>query len=216
MEANQHRPYVIVVGVDYSESCARALKETFAMSARQPGAEPHVIHVGAPYGSMPDGFASVNVEQAAQQLQTYVNAQLAKFVDENPGAATFERVHTHQRLGAAADEIAELATDLDADLIVVGTHSRRGVERLLLGSVAERVVRIAPCPVVVVREKRPSTIPQIQPPCPNCVAERKKTNGQELWCQTHRERHVRGHAFHYVNRNSAESNHPLTVPLTRN
>src|SRR5687768_17480221 len=101
MEANKHGPYIIVVGVDYSESCARALNEAFAMAARQPGAEPHVIHVAAPYGSLPDGFVSVNVEQAAQQLQTYVNAELAKFVEKYPGAATFERVHTHQRLGAA-------------------------------------------------------------------------------------------------------------------
>jgi hypothetical protein len=157
----------------------------------------------------------VNLEQAAQQLQTYVNAELAKFVEKYPRAATFQRVHTHQRLGAVADEIAELASDLEADLVVVGTHSRRGVERLLLGSVAERVVRIAPCPVVVVRTKQDSSIPKIQPPCPYCVAERKKTNGEELWCQTHRERHVRAHAYHYVHRNSAESTHPLTVPLAR-
>jgi nucleotide-binding universal stress UspA family protein len=168
MEANQH-PYIIVVGIDYSESCARALEETFAMAARRPGVVPHVIHVAPVYGSMPDGFVRANAEQAAHQLQAYVTAQLVKYREAHPGAATFARVHTHLRFGAAADEIADLATDLEADLIVVGTHSRRGMERLLLGSVAERVVRIAPCPVVVVREKAASNIPKIQPPCPSCV-----------------------------------------------
>jgi nucleotide-binding universal stress UspA family protein len=213
MEANQH-PYIIVVGIDYSESCARALKEAFGMAARQPGAEPHVIHVTSAT-DLPDNFARAKAEQAAQELKAYVTAQLAKYAEAHPGAATFPRVHTHVRLGAAADEIAELATDLEADLVVVGTHSRRGMERLLIGSVAERVVRLAPCPVVVVREKAASSVPKIQPPCPSCVETRKASKGQELWCETHRERHGRRHTYHYVHRNVAQGNHPLTEPLSR-
>jgi nucleotide-binding universal stress UspA family protein len=50
-----------------------------------------------------------------------------------------------------ADTIAKAAQDWKADLLVVGTHGRRGVNRLLLGSVAERVVRLAPCPLLLVR-----------------------------------------------------------------
>lgn len=53
-----------------------------------------------------------------------------------------------QRLG---DEIAEQAREFGADLVVVGTHGRRGVGRALLGSGAEQVIRVAPCPVLVVR-----------------------------------------------------------------
>jgi nucleotide-binding universal stress UspA family protein len=49
-----------------------------------------------------------------------------------------------------ADTIAELARDWKADLLVAGTHGRRGVSRLLLGSVAERIVRVAPCPLLLV------------------------------------------------------------------
>jgi nucleotide-binding universal stress UspA family protein len=55
------------------------------------------------------------------------------------------------RFGDAGDAIAQLASDIEADLVVVGTHGHRGLERLLLGSVAENVVRLAPCPVLVVR-----------------------------------------------------------------
>jgi len=50
-----------------------------------------------------------------------------------------------------ADTIAQLARDWNADLLVIGTHGRRGVNRLLIGSVAERVVRMSPCPLLLVR-----------------------------------------------------------------
>ena len=56
------------------------------------------------------------------------------------------------RAGAAHQEIVALATDERADLIVIGTHGRGAIERALLGSVAERVVRLARCPVLTVRE----------------------------------------------------------------
>lgn len=215
MEANQKRPYIIVVGVDYSESCARALNEAFALAA-QKGGEPHVVHAAAVYGSLPDGFVASNLEQAAKQLESYVQMQLAKYVEANPANAGFERVCTHQRTGAPADEIVQLAVDLEADLVMVGTHSRRGIERLVLGSVAERVVRIAPCPVLVVRAKEASPVPKIEPVCPRCQQARTESGGKELWCETHRERHGSRHTYHYVHRNMTQSNSPLTVPQTRN
>ena len=59
------------------------------------------------------------------------------------------------RTGTAAEEIGQAATDEGADLIVVGTHGRTGLERLVIGSVAERVVRIAPCPVLTVKPPPP-------------------------------------------------------------
>jgi nucleotide-binding universal stress UspA family protein len=55
------------------------------------------------------------------------------------------------RYGSTAREICEQARDLGTDLIVLGTHGRSGLSRALLGSVAERVVRRAPCPVLTVR-----------------------------------------------------------------
>jgi nucleotide-binding universal stress UspA family protein len=61
------------------------------------------------------------------------------------------RVDTAVLEGAAAHEIVRAATSMKADLIVLGTHGRTGVARLLLGSVAARVVATAPCPVLTVR-----------------------------------------------------------------
>jgi len=56
------------------------------------------------------------------------------------------------RRGLADQEIVALARDERADLIVIGTHGRAGMSRMLLGSVTDRVVRLAPCPVLTVRE----------------------------------------------------------------
>jgi len=56
-----------------------------------------------------------------------------------------------RRIGSPAEEILRLAGEAHADLIVLGTHGRRGLSHFLLGSVAERVLRQAPCPVLTVR-----------------------------------------------------------------
>lgn len=83
-------------------------------------------------------------ESADKMLQTGVNAARAKSVEvdtrlvDNPG----------QRLG---ETVADEAVNWGADLIVLGTHGRRGVGRVLLGSGAEQVIRMAPVPVLVVR-----------------------------------------------------------------
>jgi universal stress protein A len=58
---------------------------------------------------------------------------------------------TEVRIGAPAAEIVSAAEDLKADLLCIGTHGRTGIAHFLLGSVAERIVRHAPCPVLTVR-----------------------------------------------------------------
>jgi hypothetical protein len=115
------------------------------------------------------------------------------------------------RLESPAHEIAQLASDLEADLVVVGTHGRRGASRLLLGSVAEGVVRLAPCAVLVVRPKAPPDVeaPKIEPPCPRCLEARRASGGKELWCEQHQQRHGRRHTYHSVDRVGAETNFPL-------
>ncbi len=62
-------------------------------------------------------------------------------------------VSMHIRFGRPAEALAQVAVDYDGDVIVVGTHGRRGFEKLMLGSVAERVLHIAHCPVLVARPK---------------------------------------------------------------
>lgn len=67
------------------------------------------------------------------------------------------RVEHRLREGDAADEILRLAAEAPCDLIVMGTHGRKGVSRLLMGSVAEAVLRKAPCPVLTAKEPFPET-----------------------------------------------------------
>ncbi len=63
-------------------------------------------------------------------------------------------IKTVKKEGIPADEIVSAAEELDVDLVVVGSFGRSALEKLLLGSVAEKVIRHAPCPVLVVRNKR--------------------------------------------------------------
>jgi nucleotide-binding universal stress UspA family protein len=68
-------------------------------------------------------------------------------------AADSLTVQANVRVGLPSDDIVEAARELDSDLIVIATHGYTGWKHLCLGSTAERVVRCAPCPVLVVREK---------------------------------------------------------------
>jgi hypothetical protein len=99
------------------------------------------------------------------------------------------RVVTHVRTDRSERELATLASDLEADVVVVGCHGRGGFPRLVLGSFAEAAVRWCPCPVLVVRPKAtPGTVPTLRPPCPDCLSVRRATNRREFWCSAHRER----------------------------
>jgi hypothetical protein len=106
----------------------------------------------------------------------------------------------HLAVGTPWREIVQLASNLLADVIVVGTHGRQGIDRLLSGSVAELVVRKAKCPVVIARAKdwRAKDEPEIDPPCPDCVKVQQETRGGELWCARHAGRHPHGRVHYEI------------------
>jgi len=91
-----------------------------------------------------------------------------------------------------------LAASLDADLVIVGTSSLTGLQRLAMGSVAEKVIRHAHCPVLLVREKNHSELrePEIEPPCPQCWETQNQSAGKTLFCAQHSTHHVHGHTFY--------------------
>lgn len=78
-----------------------------------------------------------------------IRAQLADTARKASGRGV--RVERHERIGLPSQEIIKLAAELHSDLIVLGTHGRTGLDHVLIGSTAERVVRGAPCPVVTIR-----------------------------------------------------------------
>jgi universal stress protein A len=156
------RKKVLVVGADFSEYGDAALRDAYELARLQQGdATLNVVHVvplrtamsqdDALLASLPD------IDHLDQDLSNYVSDALRALGDEKT------RVVTHLRVGDPARQIAQLAVDLDADAIVVGTHGRRGIARLVLGSVAERVLRYATCPVLVVCPKRHHVLEALPP-----------------------------------------------------
>lgn len=207
-------PYVIVVGVDYSETSALALEKAFELAAEKEQGEVHAVNIVRNYGEFVELEGAtptpyrLSMAEAQKRLHEHVTDRVADFTKRT--GKKFTRCVSHIRLEFAAEEIAQLAADVHADMIVVGTHGRRGLRRLFLGSVAEGVVRLAQCPVLVVRPKgETGAVPKIEPPCPRCVETRAATNGVEMWCDQHRERHGQRHTYHYESRVGKGTNLPL-------
>jgi len=215
------KPYVIVVAIDYSELCDFVFERALELAAEKPAAAVHAINVLSVYQ---DGFpteatvgwsgALPSIGEAAEKLKDYVaqrtNAFRAKHTDKK--LPFLDSVAAHQRVEVPSEEVAQLAADLEADLVVVGTHGHRGLARMLLGSVAEATVRLAPCPVLVVRPKAlPAPVPAIQPPCPRCVEARTSSGGKQFWCAQHSEHHGQRHTYHQGDRVSGETNMPLVM-----
>jgi nucleotide-binding universal stress UspA family protein len=115
------------------------------------GAALHVLHVVEdPFvvGAAVHGYLAA-VPDLRERALTEGQRRLDEAVPEEERRAA--GLETVVRMGRPCEEILRYAGDKDVDLVVMGTHGRTGVAHLLLGSVAERVVRTAPCPVLTVR-----------------------------------------------------------------
>jgi nucleotide-binding universal stress UspA family protein len=195
--------FIIVVGVDFSVLSGLALDQALQLATLHEGAEVHALYVepdpwtGPPrQGSVTD---AIDTNTALLEVQKNAADHLAA-MPAGVGKARLRRVVAHFRRGSPAQNVAQLAADLDADLVIVGSHGHRGVERFFLGSVAERVSRLARCAVMVVRPKdhsKAGVVPEIEPPCPDCVKARVASGGAALWCARHSEHHVRPHGYSY-------------------
>lgn len=142
----------ILVPVDFS-ACARAALDHAMFLSSKFSAPVHLLHVWHIPGHLrPDltvwvGDVSGTLADHAQQD---ASAEMAKFLSET-ALGTNANVTSEVIGGTPAIAIVEEAKAKGCDLIVIGTHGRTGLSHLLLGSVAESVVRHAPCPVMTVR-----------------------------------------------------------------
>lgn len=147
-------PKRIVVGTDLSE-CSQSAIESAANLARQYGASVCLAHVFDPSPFVPPAAIPNPARMEAQiatELEGAVRKELERVRDETLTDLPSEQVSLHiLRHPSPAKAIVDLAEELDADLIVVGTHGRTGLSHLLIGSVAEKVVRHASCAVLAVR-----------------------------------------------------------------
>jgi nucleotide-binding universal stress UspA family protein len=144
-------PKHILVPTDLSEGAEEALDYACELAAKL-DATVHLINViGIPAIGVPE----LGVALTATVIDSMI-AENQKAIDDlaarKCNAARIGQVLL--RTGDARDVINQAALEVGADLIVMGTHGRRGVSRALLGSVAETVVRSAPCPVLTVRRHK--------------------------------------------------------------
>jgi universal stress protein A len=142
----------ILVATDFSPHSALALQLAADLSRRY-DASVTLAHVYEPVAyALPEGYQLFTEPQLAELFRAF-DKQLAEQKQAALAAGAL-RVETQLANGFAASEICALAERGGFDLIVLGTHGRKGLSRVVLGSVAERVLRTAPCPVLTVRDKR--------------------------------------------------------------
>lgn len=141
----------ILCPVDFSEASAVAIEYALDLAADNK-AEVRFVHVyQSPGYALPDGEIVGGHDLDAQigkQLQRELDALAKKY------AGRGAKLATHLIEGVPYVEIVRIAKELAVDMIVMATHGRGGFSHFLLGSVAERVVRMAECPVLTVRQAK--------------------------------------------------------------
>lgn len=195
-------PQVLVVGIDFSEYGSTALSGALDLAYERPTKAVHVVHAALERegGVVLDVPAeSEEAERISGRLiprseaelftQRWVDGWLRAHAGQHAGELPCP-VIIHLVLGAAAPEIRRIAIEVGADTICVASHGRRGIRRALFGSVAEAIVREAPCSVMVVRK---NVTPEIEPAY--------TLEEMALW-EAAQERHLgERHTYHYYDRN---------------
>ena len=143
----------ILVPTDFSSNSHGAVKYAEALALRF-GAALHLVHVCEPVRLAPavvDG-AFISLPDVEAEMRTAATAEMTKLAGHLAGIV----VTTEITFGSPAACIVAAAAARGVDLIVMGTHGRGPLLHMMLGNVAERVVRTAHCPVLTVREPRPA------------------------------------------------------------
>ncbi len=139
----------VLVAIDFSEQSRQALRLA-VMIAQEFGSELHLVHAATPfvYETATEG---IPIEVLHANLDA-AKVQMAQWIEAEPGLKA-QTPQTTVAYASAVDLIEQLAKEESAALIVVGSHGARGLERLVLGSVAEAAMRRVRCPVLIVGPK---------------------------------------------------------------
>lgn len=177
----------VLAAIDFSEASDLVVEHALAMARQSRAHEIHFLHV------RPTPRDEADVEGRQTEFEEWLDAR----VRDHGSVPYIVKVVAHEASGNPADVIVEMAGELLASVVVVGTHGRKGFQRMVMGSVAESVVRNAGCPVLVARpmmHQQPA--PNIEPPCPRCIERRTETGGEQLWCEQHSQKHGRRHTYY--------------------
>jgi nucleotide-binding universal stress UspA family protein len=178
----------ILAAIDYSEASTPVVEQAIAIARQHGPCNLHFLHVNA-FGADDEA----GQEGMRFELLEWLGARLPQADDDLAGIT----VIAHEARGEAWRAIVQMASDLLIDIVVVGTHGRKGVRRMMMGSVAEAVSRHCGCSVLVVRAKgHEHAHAELEPICGVCVEARLQSQGNVLWCHDHIARKDRRHA-HY-------------------
>lgn len=140
----------ILVCTDFSENSLPPFRLAVEY-AKSLGASLTIMHVIDFWAGFPayENRVPLDVQDVVAKIELSVNGELETMAEKC--SAELDNVQICSRIGAPVDEIVGFAEDEGMDLIVMGTHGWTGFKHLVLGSVAEKVVRAAKCPVLIVR-----------------------------------------------------------------
>jgi nucleotide-binding universal stress UspA family protein len=145
-------PKLILVPTDFSNPSREAL-DAAAELALQFGAELSLLHVVPMIPDLPNAEALVHEGKYEDKLHSDAEERLQEMAED----LAKREIHATTEVGTANDvpmEIARFAESENADLIVIATHGVSGWKKFVLGSVAEKVVQVAPCAVLMLRAKK--------------------------------------------------------------
>jgi nucleotide-binding universal stress UspA family protein len=181
--------FVILAAIDASPTADLVMARAAAIARSTPGTELHVLHVPDRFTHAPITARTFDLDEGRRVL----DEALARLQ-----SASGMRAYGHMMERDPTHAILQLASSLDADVVVVGAQDHRGLERWFLGSVAQKVAQRAPCAVLVARKKEHDAVhaPEVEPPCPECLVVQRESHGARLWCPRHAEHHPHGH-LHY-------------------
>lgn len=171
----------MVAGVDASDAAHAVIERAIDAAKRFDCDELHFLRVVPKRGNG-------DLERAHDSLAALVSEKLADFAPAEAGNGTKKlRARVHVSRGNPAEEILELAADVQAQLIVIGRHGESGRLRDRFGTVPSRVIRDATCTVLV--EQPSEYVAQAEDTCEACAQVRRDTDGEQWFCDVHADGH---------------------------
>lgn len=171
------QPFTIIGAVDKSDQARLVLARIGSEAAASEFAEIHVVRVLDVKPKYADRISSDDERNA---LLSEVKEVLGAF----DAAAKRWRLHVHLRVGRPDEEILALAHEARADVIAIGHHGEGAPARRFAGNTVERVLRLAPCTVMVVQDRLYDVVADEQ--CQACVTARRNSAGEVWFCESHR------------------------------
>ena len=204
LQPPKHETFSILLALDLADTSGSALDEAAHLARRVPSAELHVVYVA------PETTTKKHLLELAEGLQLYVADKAAAI-----GGLAGRELGIHVRVGDAAHAITEVATEVDAAVIVLASRSKTRVRSPFRAPrLARELLAHAPCPVVIAGAKpaEVSHAARIEPPCADCLEARAATNGRVQWCERHEKRHGVSHVYSYAPATPFESHDSEVIP----